>query len=294
MGNCCNHFKFMRNRKTKKLVKKTKSVYYQFNIGDKLGNYCVTHRIYNKIWLLKKGNKKYVGKFIKNNYRGKYELEILKKNKSQLLPIFQECVECDFYNFIMYQYVSGKDMYDTFVNDIPLNEKKIYPLFKQMLECINHCHQLGYLHLDIKLENFIATPVIDELTGNTSYHITLIDFGHSLPKIIDKILIPDCRGTKGYIAPEILMKFVTAKSDVWSLGCVVYVMLAGKFPFRKSKVQFLQDIYSVDHHFDLLKSIQHLSHPLRELILKMLKPEHDERISIREMMTHRYFNEVIV
>jgi len=294
MGNSCNHLKFIRSSKNKKIVKKNKIYYCQFNIGDNLEGYLITHIIYNKIYILTKGINKYVGKCIKKKYRGEYELEIIKKNNSNLLPIFEYYIELELYDFIIYKHIDGKDIYDTFIDNIPIREKEVRPLFWQMLKCINHCQELGYLHLDIKPENFIATPIKHELNGKTKYRLTLIDFGYCIPNVLDKIMMSDYRGTNGYMAPEIFMKFVTSKTDLWSLGCVIYVMLTGKFPFHKSKVQFLQDIYSSEHYNGLLKNIQHVSEDLQELIIKMLKPDQDERISIEELMTHRYFNKTVI
>lgn len=286
MGNFCCHFK---NYKQNKNLKKNKSIYYKLILGSKIDNYYVSNKIYNKVWILNKQNNKYLGKLVKRNYKSMYEIEALKKNKSNRLPILDKLLNYDYCSFIIYKYIKGFDLYDTFVSEIPILEKSVYPLFYQMVNCINECHNLGYLHLDIKLENFIATPESIFNSNNIQYKLTLVDLGHCLPNVANKILISKMRGTKGYFAPEILYKFVTGKSDVWSLGCTIYVLLTGSFPFSKNNIKFIKQASDEKYIEHKIHNIKHISKNLKNIMIQMFRYEYNDRISILNLQNHSYF-----
>merc|ERR1719221_439021 len=104
----------------------------------------------------------------------------------------------------------------------------------QMLLSLNYIHSHGIVHRDIKLENFLYDQ-------KNSDHLKLIDFGFSKmwdPNIKMRI---SC-GTLSYIAPEVLGKCYTSQCDMWSLGVIVFILLAGYMPFSGSEEQQVKNI----------------------------------------------------
>jgi serine/threonine protein kinase len=96
-------------------------------------------------------------------------------------------------------------------------------VFKQIAEAIQHVHQLGYAHGDIKPENIM----LDE-----DRNAKLIDFGYAKRS---RIAGEDEKaGTLPYTAPELLKSgsFQTQKADIWALGIVFFVMAAQIFPYK--------------------------------------------------------------
>lgn len=89
----------------------------------------------------------------------------------------------------------------------------------QMLDAVAYAHENRVLHRDIKPENFILFP------GN---ELCLTDFG--LARIERGGHHESGSGTLGYIAPEQAMGRPTYRSDVFSLGLVIYRMLSGELP----------------------------------------------------------------
>lgn len=107
-----------------------------------------------------------------------------------------------------------------------LSEGVARHLFWQMLYAINYLHTKRIVHRDIKTENFL-------LQGSSS--IKLCDFGTAIqlsdrmPRSTDKI------GTLSYTAPEVYSNLgASLRSDDWSMGVVLYVLLVGASPFRTS------------------------------------------------------------
>lgn len=90
---------------------------------------------------------------------------------------------------------------------------------RQMIDAVAHAHRQKVLHRDIKPENFILFP------GNT---LCLTDFG--LARVERGRHDESASGTLGFIAPEQAMGKPTLRSDVFSLGLVIYRMLAGDVP----------------------------------------------------------------
>ncbi len=89
----------------------------------------------------------------------------------------------------------------------------------QMLHAVAYAHRSEILHCDIKPENFIIFP------GDV---IRLADFG--IAKVAQRTVRGSGSGTIGHMAPEQAMGMPSKKSDVFSLGLVVYRMLAGSWP----------------------------------------------------------------
>lgn len=89
----------------------------------------------------------------------------------------------------------------------------------QMIDAVAYAHENRVLHRDIKPENFILFP------GN---ELRLTDFG--LARIERGSHDESASGTLGYMAPEQAMGHPTYRSDVFSLGLVIYRILAGELP----------------------------------------------------------------
>lgn len=91
---------------------------------------------------------------------------------------------------------------------------------EQMLEALAHAHHHRIIHCDVKPENFIIFD--DDL-------IRLTDFG--IAKItMHTLLSASGSGTVGYVAPEQAMGRPSFRSDCFSMGLVLYRMLAGQLP----------------------------------------------------------------
>lgn len=89
----------------------------------------------------------------------------------------------------------------------------------QMLSAVAYAHSKRVMHCDIKPENFI-------LFGNNS--LRLADFG--IAKVARRTVQASGSGTVGYVAPEQAMGKPSFRSDVFSLGLIMYRMFSGQLP----------------------------------------------------------------
>eukprot|EP00429_Kryptoperidinium_foliaceum_P049797 CAMPEP_0176106664 /NCGR_PEP_ID=MMETSP0120_2-20121206/53526_1 /TAXON_ID=160619 /ORGANISM="Kryptoperidinium foliaceum, Strain CCMP 1326" /LENGTH=641 /DNA_ID=CAMNT_0017440785 /DNA_START=108 /DNA_END=2031 /DNA_ORIENTATION=- len=133
---------------------------------------------------------------------------------SDSLHMVMECLE-------------GGELFDRVMERKRFSESDAAEATRQMLLVVNYLHSHGVVHRDLKLENFLY----DLKTGDT---LKLIDFGFS--KMFDPLvkMCASC-GTMAYVAPEVLRKSYTSQCDMWSLGVIAFILLAGYMPFTGSQ-----------------------------------------------------------
>lgn len=116
----------------------------------------------------------------------------------------------------------------------------------------------------------------------------LIDFGIST-FYDSKIPIYDTGGTPAYLAPEVIQADgkISPKSDVWSLGVLLYLLTYGEVPFKASDMQTLYNkiiMGKFKHPKNYESSIE-----LVDLIGKMLLVDIDKRYSLDKILAHPWF-----
>ncbi|KAF7053160.1 hypothetical protein CFC21_061142 [Triticum aestivum] len=132
----------------------------------------------------------------------------------------------------------------------------------------------------LKLENLL----LDE-----NENLKVSDFGLSAlseSKRQDGLLHTTC-GTPAYVAPEVISKtgYDGAKSDIWSCGVILFVLVAGYLPFHGSN---LMDMYRKIEQGDF-RCPGWFSHKLQKLLLKILDPNPSTRASIQKIKESTWF-----
>eukprot|EP00035_Acanthoeca_spectabilis_P015438 m.307333 g.307333 ORF g.307333 m.307333 type:complete len:561 (-) comp16361_c0_seq8:1441-3123(-) len=97
----------------------------------------------------------------------------------------------------------------------------------EILMALDHMHSVNILHRDLKPENILLSE---------SMHVKICDFGTAKVLGTGSVNSADSFvGTAQYVSPELLNdKKACKESDLWALGCIVYQLLVGGFPFRGS------------------------------------------------------------
>ena len=126
---------------------------------------------------------------------------------------------------------TGGELYDKLLERDHFNEKEVADIMQQLFEAVAYCHRSNIVHRDLRLENIL----VDQEQHNI---VKITDFGASatykpvgLKKMKNHKFMKDTVGSPHYIAPEVLTSEYDEKCDIWSLGVIMFTLLAGKPPF---------------------------------------------------------------
>lgn len=145
-----------------------------------------------------------------------------------IVTIFEVGKEGD-RHFIAMEYLEGQTLRDAIQagGPMPLPTVKDYAL--QLCSALAYAHQNGVVHRDIKPENVQILP---------GGHVKLTDFG--IARLMGEASITQdgqVFGTPSYMSPEqVAGKSIDTRSDIFSLGVLLYEMVAGKKPFAGDSV----------------------------------------------------------
>ncbi|HEY4823719.1 MAG TPA: protein kinase [Solirubrobacteraceae bacterium] len=126
--------------------------------------------------------------------------------------------------FIVMEFVPGKSLADILKEERPLEPARAANIAAQVADALAAAHAAGIIHRDIKPGNIMVEP---------SGQVKVLDFG--IARAVDGGSLTQTAtvlGTSAYMSPEqALGQPVDARTDIYSLGCVLYEMLTGEPPF---------------------------------------------------------------
>jgi serine/threonine-protein kinase len=144
-------------------------------------------------------------------------------NEPHIVPIF-EAGEIDGRLYLVMPVIEGTDVHDLLQREGPMRPERAVHVIDQLASALTAAHAAGLVHRDIKPSNALVT-------GND--FVYLIDFGIAHTAGATKLTSTGMLvGTMSYMAPERFMAAgADARSDVYSLACVLHECLTGATPF---------------------------------------------------------------
>jgi len=176
--------------------------------------------------------------------------------------------------YLVMEYVEGKPLSEI-LKAGPLPLESIRKYFTQILDAFAYAHSKGVIHRDIKPSNIIIT---------LQEQVKILDFG------VAKILSSDHSqtrtgmrlGTLMYMSPEQVKgeKNIDARSDIYSLGVVLFEMLTGKPPYDPELGEFEMSLRIVQEPlFDLNHPPANIPQKILEVILHATEKNPEHRFS---------------
>ncbi len=191
--------------------------------------------------------------------------------------------------YIAMEYLEGRTLLSILREEAPLAPARIVDLSRQILAALAAAHELGIVHRDLKPENVIVLPGRNDDGGATEL-VKVCDFGIAklqAPRENDEKLTIEGTivGTPEYLSPEQARGGeLDARSDLYSMGVILFEMLTGQSPFRGDS-----PLSTVLQHLDMLPPrpsalTPHVDAKLEAVCLKALsKAPGDRFASAREM-----------
>jgi calcium/calmodulin-dependent protein kinase I len=155
----------------------------------------------------------------------KDEIAVLEELKhSNIIMLYAVFDEKEFY-YLVTEKMTGGELFDRIVQKSYYNEKEARDTCVILFKAIQYCHEHMVAHRDLKPENLLLQ------SADNDSNLKIADFGFAKKCMRPASLTTQC-GTPGYVAPEILSGTpYDTKSDLWSLGVIVYILLGGYPPF---------------------------------------------------------------
>jgi len=195
-----------------------------------------------------------------------------------LIDFFEE-KEC---YFLVMELMSGGDLFDRIGKKKTYSEEDARDLAVKMLKAMSYCHSHRVAHCDMKPKNLLLMS-----EDNHSY-IKLADFGFAARCHTEKCLTKQC-GTPFFVSPEILMRQpYDQQSDMWSVGCIIFLLLSGNLPFMgRSQKELFRKIVSGKYEFKE-DDWSGVSDDAKDLVQKLLVLDPDERITSSQALRHKW------
>jgi serine/threonine protein kinase/tetratricopeptide (TPR) repeat protein len=209
--------------------------------------------------------------------RFKNELKLARKIRQKNVGSMYELLEDKGIHFITMEYVSGQDLKKLIRQTGQLTVGKAISIAKQICDGLSEAHSLGVVHRDLKPNNIM----IDQ-GGNAK----IMDFGIARAVKGKSITGPGVMiGTPQYMSPEqVEGKDVDQKSDIYSLGIILYEMLTDRVPFEGDTPLTVGVKQKTEIPKDPRDFNERIPDELNRLILKCLEKDQENRYQSTEAL----------
>jgi len=142
---------------------------------------------------------------------------------ANIVTIYEVGKDKDF-SYIAMEYVDGKSLEELMASRHKFSQEEIFSLLRQIGEALDYAHRKGVVHRDVKPGNIL-------LGQDGKPH--LVDFGIARLSTSNLTQTSTVIGTPNYMSPEqITGKTIDGRSDIFSLGVILYELLTGQKPFK--------------------------------------------------------------
>jgi len=252
-------------------------------VGQELGrgSFSVVRQVTNKQtgekFAMKSISKRLISKQGWVNLNREVEI-MLHLNHLNILKMY-DFIDTHSHVHIILEYMSGGELFEQITQRGSYGETDTSKITKQILSGILYLHETGVCHRDLKPENVLC--------DSNSDRVVVADF--RLAKIFSRgELLKTHVGTPTYAAPEIVRGDLTYDKavDMWSIGVIIYVLLAGFFPFYDDDQAVMkQKIIVADYSFPE-DHWSNISEDAKNFIRQLLVLDPAKRLTAKEALQH--------
>jgi len=182
--------------------------------------------------------------------------------------------------YIVFEIVEGGNLQDVVVNTVPYSERDAAKILKSILHAISFCHCHGVVHRDLKPDNLLCSTDLTEIKLADFGLATYLGLGETTQGTV---------GTRAYLSPEMILKQPYDFSvDMWSMGCIAYILLGGYHPFSDTiDMPLYTQIVTGEWKFDDQEWIN-VSDIAKDFISQLLVLDPRDRMTANEALRHPF------
>lgn len=177
---------------------------------------------------------------------------------------------------------SGGELFDRIVAQSKYTEVEAAAVVRQIAGGLAALHQADIIHRDLKPENCLF------LNDSKGSPLKIMDFGlSSVEEFTDPVV--GLFGSIDYVSPEALSRGkISSKTDMWSLGVILYILLSGYPPFIAQSNRQKQQIIMAGEFSFYEKTWKNISSSAKDLISNLLAVDPQRRPSAEEVLQHSW------
>lgn len=197
----------------------------------------------------------------------------------------RDVYEDDSHVYLVMELMKGGELLDKILRQKFFSEREASAVLLTLTQAVQYLHQNGVVHRDLKPSNIMYA----DISGNPE-SLRICDFGFAKQLRAENGLLMTPCYTANFVAPEVLKKQgYDASCDVWSLGVLLYTMLAGHTPFAQGPNDTPEDIlqrigegkFSLDSG-----NWTSVSPAAKDLVTQMLHVDPGQRLTAAQVAAH--------
>ncbi|TMW64105.1 hypothetical protein Poli38472_014222 [Pythium oligandrum] len=216
----------------------------------------------------------------------KKEISIMKMVRHKHVVVLKEVLASRTKIFIVLELITGGELFDKIVSEGRFSEDTARFYFRQLVDGVQYCHQNGVCHRDLKPENLLLDENGDLKISDFGLS-ALYDGGGEGGETSRASLLHTTCGTPNYVAPEVLADkgYDGRAADVWSMGVILYVLLAGFLPFDEPTMSALfRKIQKAEFSYP-----SWFTPRVKNLLNRVLVPDPTTRVSLADIMNDDWY-----
>lgn len=222
------------------------------------------------------------GPFATEKARRRFEREVelvAQLDHSNIVTILESGVDSGRYYFAM-RYVEGQRL-DKYIIDNNVPRERMLTIFQKVCGAVAYAHQRGIIHRDLKPSNIIVDENGEPFVLDFGLAKSVDDQASELERAKTISVTGQLMGTLPYMSPEQASgehDSVDVRTDIYSLGVILYEMLTGQFPYKVigNIADVLKNIAEVDPKKPSLVG-RRINDEVETIVLKALAKEKERR-----------------
>ena len=188
--------------------------------------------------------------------------------------------------YVVQNYAAGGDVFDKLAQRKTYSEQDARVLARVLLQAMDALHHASVVHRDLKPENLLLANPADDTS------ILVADFGFARHVNTNDNGCKTRCGTPAFVAPEVVLGIPYGVAvDMWSIGCLLYMLIGGYPPFAgKNHRELFRKIRAADFVFHEAY-FGKVSDSAKNLISHLLTVNKDYRWTARQCLASPWFSE---